>query len=75
MNLKEFREVLDILTPYYKDQAGYHLGADHDVIYLYATDSPVSESDVKKLFELGAGQEGIDGFEDYDPEEGWYVFV
>ena len=72
---------MQILLPYYDKDDGYQTGADHDVIYMYATDRPVSEEDRAKLEALGWHQEGADepeeegGLPSYDADEGWYTFV
>lgn len=44
MNLKNFIEGINTLRPYYEEPDGYHLGAEHDEIYLYATDRPLWRS-------------------------------
>jgi len=62
---------VSLLRPYYKDPDGYHLGADHDVIYAYATDNPLGGDDVERMRELGWFQE----HDDYDPEESWWAHV
>jgi len=72
---------MQILEPYYSKPDGYHTGADHDVIYAYATDSPLSEGDIAKMIELGWHQEH-DGrnYEnefsaaDYRQEESWIAY-
>jgi len=76
MNLKEFRQGIDILAKYYDKPDGHHIGAEHDVIYVYDTDHPVSPEDCAQLWALGWGQEGCDNEKgEYDPEVGWYAFV
>lgn len=73
MNLNNFLEGVNILRPYYNDPNGYHLGADHDIIYLYTTDKPLSPEAVQKMLDLGWFQESSP--EEYNPEEGWAAFV
>lgn len=80
MTLDKFIEGLQIMKPYYDKPDGYHLGAEHDQIYIYATDRALPESDVKRLIELQFFQPDVDGdddftFENYDPTEGWSVSV
>lgn len=79
MNLKNFVEGITILQPYYDMPDGYHLGAEHDQIFLYATSRPVSDEDVKKLRELGWFQSEVLTDDDekpvYDPTEGWSAYV
>jgi hypothetical protein len=53
---------MQILLPYY-DNPGYHTGADHDVIYMYAPDKPLSEEDKQELEELGWFQSDSDGWQ------------
>ncbi len=66
----------------YRDKPGsYDVGADHDVIYAYATDKPLSESHVKKMIALGWFQEGKTvatgemPVSDYDASECWMAFT
>ena len=79
MNLKNFVDGINILRPYYDKQDGYHLGAEHDEVYLYATDKPVSEEDLKKLLSLGWFQSEGGAHEetpqDYNPSSGWMAFT
>ena len=71
---------MQIILPYY-DQAdgGFNTGADHDVIYMYATDKPVSAEDIAKIKELGWFQTDVeeddDGNVEYDVDSGWQKFV
>jgi hypothetical protein len=69
---------LTILQPYYDGADGYNLGAEHDQIYAYATDRPLSPEDVAKMRDLGWFQPDQDSDEDpppYDPEDGWSAFT
>lgn len=71
---------INILSPYYAKPHGYNLGADHDVLYMYATERPVSEDDRRKLIELGWGQEAccVEGeykLEHYNPDESWSAYL
>lgn len=75
MNLKNFCEGLAILAPHYDKLDGYHLGAEHDQIFLYATNRPLSEEAVAKMRELGWFQPEQDDDAPYDPGEGWSAFV
>jgi uncharacterized protein YqhQ len=52
MNLKNFIDGVDILKKYYDNLGGYHLGAEHDQIYLYQTDKPLSDEDQTKMKSL-----------------------
>lgn len=78
MQLSKFIEGLTILRPHYNDQDGYHLGAEHDQIYIYATDTPLSEEELKKLYGLGFFQPDVEDFvgpESYQPQDGWSAYV
>lgn len=82
MQLNKIREGLDIFARYYDKPDGYHTSAEHDVLYVYATDRPLSESDLARVIELGWFQEveleeedGDFHASDYDPEEGWTAFT
>lgn len=74
-------EGIQILAKY-RDKPGWDLGAEHDVIYCFNTDRPVTPEDLQRLVDLGWFQEDADydpsdGFkvENYDPEESWTAYV
>ena len=77
MNLKNFIEGISILSNYYDNQeGGYHLGAEHDTIYLYSTGKPLSTSDVCRMHELGWWQDDCDSDKgEYDQDSSWCAFV
>ena len=79
MNLKNFADGLAIIRAFYTDQDGYHIGAEHDQIYLYATDVPMDAAAIAKLQEIGWFQDeaenDADGKPIYDPSSSWSVFV
>lgn len=57
---------MQILLPYYGEpERGFHTAAEHDVIYMYPTDKPVSEDDMITLGELGWRASDSDGWEIY----------
>ena len=73
--LSKFIRALQIFQKYY-DKDGFHIGAEHDQFYVYPTDRPLSEEDLKTVVVLGWFQEEVeheDDFKpsDYNPEEGW----
>lgn len=81
MDTKNIIEGLKILE-IYRDKSGYDIGADHDVIYGYATDKPLSSEHINKMIKLGWIQEDcIDDDEgeflekNYDPDESWWAYV
>jgi hypothetical protein len=79
VNLKNFADGLAIIRAFYDDQDGYHIGAEHDQIYLYATDVPMDAAAIAKLQEIGWFQDeaenDADGKPIYDPSSSWSVFV
>lgn len=81
MKLIDMIETLNMVLPYYDDPTDYVFGAEHDQIYLYATDRPLSPEHVNRMVELGWSQKGganedaPDAYAAYDPEESWYTFT
>lgn len=76
MNLKQFLVGVQIIRQYYHDPDGYHLDADHDVIYMYATDRPITPEHVAELLDLGWFQP--DQCEEeyvYDSYSGWQAYT
>ncbi len=82
MNLRDFKAGVEIISRYYNDPDGYHIGAEHDVFYMYQTNKPISKHDLEALIKHGLFQEEVkyensDEFQaaDYDPEEGWTCYT
>lgn len=82
MRTKDIVEGMTILLKYYDDPAMWHTGAEHEVIYMYATDNPVTPEDLTRLVGLGWFQHEVEpvrggNFEvmDYDKGEGWAAHV
>lgn len=82
MQLSNFRKGLEILSHYYDDPGGYHIGAEHDAFYAYATDKPLTDADVRCMIELGWFQEDTERDDDgeftaeqYNPDEGWTAYT
>lgn len=79
MTTKDFIEGLTILRQHYKDADGYQLGAEHDIIYAYATDMPLTPEEVAMMFGFNWHQPNVDeddeGKQIYNPEEDWGAFV
>jgi hypothetical protein len=75
MRLDKFIEGLNTLKPYYTDPNGFHIGAEHDQFYAYATDKPLSAADVQKMCDLGWFQPEQDEGAPYEPENGWSAFT
>lgn len=80
MQLKNIIDGLLILLPYYDDPNGFHINAEHDQLYAYATDRPLSNVDVDKIRALEWFQPDQEHNEDggipkYDPESGWSAFT
>ena len=57
MRTKHIIEGLTILQKYRTSTDGFDVGAEHDAIYVYATDKRVSETDLTRLIEMGWYQE------------------
>jgi len=77
MKLSNFIEGIQLLRPYYEDQDGYHVAAEHDQFYMYPTDKPLPPEAVEQLVKLGWFQPECDFKkpEDYKPSEGWSAFT
>lgn len=82
MRINNFVDGLAIIRTGYDSPDGYVLGAEHDIIYVYATDKPLFIEDVEKLFALGWFQPDVDTgdetrpkVESYNPAEGWGAYV
>lgn len=73
-------EGLTILEKYRDTQGGFDVGAEHDILYAYPTDQPLSQDDIKRLVELGWFQENVEfgdefGVEHYDQGESWTCYT
>lgn len=79
MTLDKLVEGIMILSKYFDKPDGYHIGAEHDIIYVFGTDKPVNDEDAAKLRELGWHQPDVDEDDDgnapYDSDEGWGAYV
>jgi hypothetical protein len=80
MKLSNFMQGLEILRAFYNDPNGYHIGAEHDIFYAYATDKPLTTEALEQLVALGWFQENrsSDGefrVSDYAPDEAWSAFT
>jgi hypothetical protein len=81
MKMNDVIEGLQILQKYFDDPNGYNTAAEHDQIFVYPTNKPVSPEDVARLRELGwfqpdAGSRGVEaGKEPYEPEDGWTAYT
>lgn len=76
MNLAAFREGLEILSKYYDDPDGYPISASYDQLWMSATDRPLSDVDVARMYEIGWMQdESIEEKAPYDPEETWTCYL
>lgn len=74
MKIKNIREGLAILADYFDDPDGCHIGAEDDLLLVYATDKPLPAESVEKLISLGWHQ-GWANFSarDYQPDDVWYA--
>jgi hypothetical protein len=74
MTIPELIESLEIFQRYFEGSAPFAISAEHDEIWITATDLPISEQDIKRLRELGWQQP--DWLTDeYDPGATWQHFV
>ena len=78
----ELIEGLQILQQYRDKPNGFDIGADHDVIYAYRTDRPLSAEHILRLIELGWHQEHDErnynddfALKDYRQEESWRAYT
>jgi hypothetical protein len=74
MKLNELKAAIEILTKYYNNPAGYHVGADHDQIYFFRVDKSMDDKDIEKLRDLGFFQPHVND-EVYNPQEGWSAYT
>ena len=79
MRLNAFIEGLETLRKYYNDANGFHIGAEHDQFYAYATDKPMTDDDVALMRALDWFQpdadEDANGEFIYAHDEGWSAFT
>ena len=74
MKLSDVIKGVMILRPYYNDPDGYNMGAEHDMMFMFATDKPLPDDDVCKMHDLGWFQENVPkGC--YSPEESWSAHI
>ena len=83
MELSKILEGLQTLQPFY-DGKEYVTGAEHDVLYAYATKRPLPPELVQKMVDLGWFQEDEEGLipegeefaaKHYSPEESWTAYT
>ena len=74
MTIAGLIEGATILRDYYDNPNGYHVGAEHDQIFLWATQRSLPPEKVARMRELGWFQSYADE-DTYDPEDGWSAFV
>ena len=75
MKLTNFLAGIAILQPHYI-MDGYNLGAEHDEISLYATDTQLSRDEIAQMHKLGWWQSGCDsGAGEYNADESWRAFT
>lgn len=80
MKTRDIIEGLQTLMPFYENKDGFNTGAEHDILYAYPTDKPLSDEAIDKMIELGWHQE-YDGLDynkdfsrtDYRQDESWVV--
>ena len=79
MKTKDIAAGILTALPYYADPGGYHAQAEHDELYLFATDGPMVSRDIDIMITLGwtqqyAGRDYAQDFtvQDYRPGEPWH---
>lgn len=65
---------LEIARAHFTDQSGHHIGAEHDELYIWKTDTPFTDAEVAEMRELGWFQPDVSG-DAYDPEQSWMAYV
>jgi hypothetical protein len=83
MKLSDALIGIQTLQPFYDKPNGHHLGAEHDQIYLYPTNRPLTPEAEATMREAGWFQPDARPVEDadnsntapYDPGEGWSAFT
>jgi hypothetical protein len=86
MTARDIVAGINLLLPYYNDPEGQHISAEHDELWLDATDRALTPEDVEKMVALGWHQvsDDDDGDDDadeefapkhYRPEEAWIAYV
>jgi hypothetical protein len=74
VKLSCFIKGLQILQKYYHHNDGFHIGALEDEFRACVTDKPLSEEDVREMYNLGWVQPNHDFYDPYDSKEGWSVY-
>ena len=74
MILSKFVQGLQIFQKYY-DLDGFRVDAEHDEFFVYTTDRPLSEEDLKTVIDLGWFQPEVEPDAAYDPAQGWEAYV
>ena len=72
MTLKDILAGIAILRNHYTDPDGYHLEAEHDIIFMSATDTPLLITNYERLIQLGWHQPE---YEEYEPTQHWAAYV
>jgi len=78
MKLSNLIRGIEVLRPFYNDPDGYHAGAEHDVLFMYATDKPLTREAIEALIALGWRQDhwrDVETADDYDQGESWRAFT
>jgi hypothetical protein len=74
MLLNDILAGIDILKNHYAVPNWFHMEAEHDMIYMSATDEPLLQANVERLHQLGWCQEGVE-LPDYEPTEPWVAYT
>jgi len=71
--LSKILEGINIINSYYT-QDGYNMEAEHDQIFMAATDHPIIPRDLRKLWDIGWFQKYQPEGE-YSQEEHWALYI
>ena len=71
--MSKILEGIHIINSYYT-RDGYNMDAEHDQIFMAATDHHVIPKDLRKLYDAGWFQENQPE-EVYNPDENWSIYL
>ena len=74
MLLNDILTGIDIIKNHYAQPNWFHMEADHDKIFMHATDEPILLANVERLHQLGWCQLGLEQ-PDYDPLDHWIAHL
>jgi hypothetical protein len=82
IKIAELFSLIGDLVAHFVPDEDFMEGKDHDVIYGYATDTPLNTFEIFKMIEMGWSQERPTrnyekdfSLDDYRQEESWWAYV